>query len=38
MEPLHKARQKVRRPSDFLGAVCFVVLIATVVYAALTSA
>jgi len=37
MQHASKARHKVRRPSDFLGAVCFVVLIATVVYAALTS-
>ena len=37
MEQSRKSPQKERRPSDFLGAFCFVILIATVLYAVLTA-
>ena len=32
-----KAQPKQRRESDFWGAICFVVLIATVLYAVMTA-
>jgi hypothetical protein len=37
MEKPLKPRAKPRAASDFLGAFCFVVLVATVAYAALTA-
>ena len=37
MQKLAKTSKKMRLPSDFLGAFCFVVLIVTVVYAVLTT-
>ena len=33
-----KTRESQRPPSDFVGAVCFVLLVVTVVYASLTAA
>jgi hypothetical protein len=37
MNQTSQAQPKEARQSDFLGAICFVVLIATVLYAALTA-
>lgn len=37
MEKTAQSQSKSRKPQDFFGAFCFVVLIATVTYASLTA-